>query len=100
MLDDAAAGEIRAMVYAYFAEECGVAVTTITDTTSIIEDLDGDSLMLLGLLKKVTQRYGVTVPLRDLGKYLMRRPAETIGDIVGLTASLVEHGDDIVNVDL
>lgn len=100
MLDETAVSEIRAMVHAYFADECGVDPSTLSDRTSIIEDLDGDSLMMLGLLKKVTQRYGVTLPLRDVGRYLMRRPAETLGDIVVLTAALVEHGDNIVNVDL
>lgn len=97
---DAARDEIRTMVYAYFAEECDVDLAEIRDETSIIEDLDGDSLMLLGLLKKATQRYGVTLPLKELGKYLMKKPADTIGDVVRLTNLLVEHGDNIVNIDV
>jgi hypothetical protein len=35
-----------------------------------------------------------------LGKHLMKKPANTIGEVLGLTFALVEHGDDIVNVDL
>lgn len=100
MLDDSEKAAIRLMVTSYFAAECDVDAASLQDSTSIIEDLDGDSLMLLGLLKQVTQRYGVTVPLKELGRLLMKRPAETIGAVVDMTVLLVEHGDNIVNTDL
>lgn len=100
MLADSTAAEVRALVCGYFAEECDVDPASVTDATSIVDDLDGDSLMLLGLLKQVTAKYGITVPLRDLGRYLMKRPAETIGDVIRLTNAIVEHRDDVVHVAL
>ncbi len=98
VLDETTRREIRDLVYGFFAEECDREVEKIADATDIIEELEGDSLMMLSLLRKVCTRYGITVELKTLGKHLMRKPTNTIGDIVGLTNALVEHGDGIVNV--
>lgn len=92
--------EIRDLVYGFFAEECDVEVSELSDDTNVMTDLEGDSLMLLSLLEKACRRYGIGVPLKVLGKHLMKKPAERIGDIVRLTTALVEHGDSIVNVEL
>lgn len=92
--------DVRELVYAYFAEECDVDTGEITDETHIIEELDGDSLMLLALLEKACQRYGISVELKAVGKHLMKRPANTIGDIVTLTMALVEHGDAILEAEI
>lgn len=97
-IDDQTRNDIRDLVYEFFAEECDVDRDSITDSTDIIEELEGDSLMMLSLLRKVCTKYGITVELKTLGKHLMRKPTNTIGDIVGLTNALVEHGDGIVNV--
>ena len=56
--------------------------------------------MMLSLLRNVCAQYGISVELKALGKHLMKQPANTIGDIMSLTNALVEHGDNIVNVDL
>ena len=85
------------MVYDYFAGECDIDRSRLTDQTDIIEELEGDSLMLLSLLESVRKKYGLSVELKTLGRHLMRRPAETIGQIVELTLAIVRHGDDIVN---
>ncbi|MFH1131304.1 MAG: acyl carrier protein [Pseudomonadota bacterium] len=92
--------DIRNLVYEFFAEECDVEPDSISDQTNIIEELEGDSLMLLALLEKASRKYGLTIQLKELGKHLMTQPAATIGDIIRLTNALVEHGDNIVNVNL
>lgn len=99
-IDAATEKEIRDLVYGYFADECGVKREELTDETNVIVDLEGDSLMLLALLEKACKRYGITVPLRALGKHLMKHSANRIGDIVRLTNALVEHGDHILDVEL
>jgi acyl carrier protein len=91
---------VRDLVYGYFAEECDVETSEITDESHIIEELDGDSLMLLALLERACKRYGITVELKAVGKHLMKKPANTIGDIVSLTMALVDHGDRILEADL
>ena len=100
MLDRNAAEEIRGIVYDYFSEECDRPKESIADTTNIIEELEGDSLMLLSLLEIIRKKYSLNVELKTLGRHLMKRPANTVGDIVNLTIAIVEHGDDIVNIDL
>lgn len=92
--------EVRQMVYGFFAEECGVAVESLRDDLRVIEDLDGDSLMLLSLLGAVCRRYGIKVELRTLGRHLMRKPAGTVGQVVTLTEALARHGDKILEIEL
>lgn len=92
--------EIRKVVYGYFADECDVDPQTITDNMNVIRDLEGDSLMLLSLLEVFRKKYDLSIDLKTLGKHLMRRPAETIGQIVELTTQIVRHGNDIINVEL
>jgi acyl carrier protein len=92
--------DIRSMVYTYFSQECGIPSDRLSDTIHIIEDLEGDSLMLLSLLETVRKKYGLAIELKTLGKHLMKKPVNTLGEVVALTLAIVEHGDNIVNVEL
>ena len=99
-LDRNTSEEIRRLVYEFFAEECDVPRERIADDTNIIADLEGDSLMLLSLLEMFRKRYGLTIELKTLARHLMKKPASTIGQVIALTALIVQHGNDIVLVDL
>lgn len=90
--------EIRNIVYDYFSEECDVDASEISDHTNIISDLEGDSVMLLSLLEIVRKKYNLTIELKALGKHLMKKPANTIGQVIDLTLNIVRYGNDIVNV--
>ncbi len=92
--------EIREMVFDFFAGECDVDRAELSDSTRIIEELEGDSLMFLSLLEKVRKRYGIGIDLKTLARHLMKKPAATIGQVVELSQAVVRHGDDIINLDL
>lgn len=99
-IDQQAERDIRELVYDYFASECDIDRSRLSDETDIIEELEGDSLMLLSLLESVRRKYGLSVELKTLGRHLMNKPANTIGQIVELTLAIVRHGDDIVSLEL
>ncbi len=92
--------EIIDLVYNYFSEECDILREEINDNTDVINDLEGDSLMLLSLVEMVRKKYGINIELKTLGKHLMKKPASTVGEIVNLTIAIVKHGDNIINVEL
>lgn len=92
--------EIRDLVFDYFSEECDVDRDELSDDTDIIEELEGDSLMLLSLLELVRKKYGLTIELKTLGKHLMDKPANSLGQVFQLTKAIIQHGNDIVNVQL
>lgn len=94
------AQEIRDMVFDFFAAECDKDRGELSESTNIIQDLEGDSLMFLSLLERVRKRYGIGVELKTLARHLMKKPASTLGQVVELSVAIVRHGDDIVNVDL
>ena len=99
-IDQATRDDIRAIVYDYFSEECDTPRERLSDATDIVSELEGDSLMLLALLDIFRKKYGLAIELKTLGKHLMKRPANTIGQVVELTVALVRFGNDIVNQEL
>lgn len=92
--------DIRDTVYDYFAEECEIDKDQISDDTDIMEELEGDSLMLLSLLEIFRKKYNLSIELKALGKHLMKKPANTVGQVIELTTQIVRHGDDILHVAL
>jgi acyl carrier protein len=99
-LDSATRKDIRSTVFAFFSEECDVAADTLTDETNIITDLEGDSLMLLSLLEIFRKKHQLTIELKTLGRHLMKKPANTIGQVIDLTENLVKYGDNILTAGL
>jgi len=99
-VDQETINEIRTTVYEYFSDECDVDISEISDETDVIGDLEGDSLMLLSLLEIFRKKYELSIELKTLGKHLMKKPADTVGQVIDLTVEIVRHGNDIVNVDL
>ena len=98
-LSDDAVREITQLVVDFFADECEVDASEITRETRVIEDLDGDSLMLLSLLETVRKKHELTIELKTLGGHLMKKPASTVGQVIDLTVAIVRFGDDIVTVE-
>ncbi len=87
--------EVKEIVFNFFADECEVDRGTLNDDTRIIEDLEGDSLMFLELLEIFKKKYGLTIGVESIGKYVMRHPADTIGKIVDLVLLIIQHGEKI-----
>ncbi len=87
--------EVRGLIYDFFSEECGREKSRISDSTSIIEELGGDSLMFLSLLELVKKKYRLEFQLKTLGKYLMKKPASTVGQVIDLTLLIIQHGEGI-----
>lgn len=99
-IDSTVEQDIRELVYEFFATECEVPRTELSDDVDIIETLEGDSLMLLSLLEMVRSKYGLSIELKTLGRHLMKKPANTVGEVIALSLAIVKYGDEIVNVDL
>ena len=90
--------EVRKIVYEFFSEECEVPIEDVRDTTNVIKDLEGDSLMFLELLEIFKKKYKLNVELKTVGKYVVKHPAETIGAIVTMTMLIIEHENKIADL--
>jgi len=91
--------EVREIVFDFFADECEVEVSEISDDSNIIADLGGDSLMFLALIEIFTKKYGQEVDLKTIGKYSIKHPVETIGELIEMQLKIIEHGNKIVEID-
>lgn len=91
--------EVKDIVYDFFAEECEVDISEINDNTSIIQDLDGDSLMFLELIEIFKKKYDLNIELKTVGKYSVKHPVETIGELIDMQILIIQHENDIVNID-
>jgi acyl carrier protein len=91
--------EVKEIVYDFFIEECEVERDSVNDDTRVIEDLEGDSLMFLELLEIFKKKYGLKVGVESIGKYVMKHPADTVGKVVDLILLIIEHGENISELD-
>jgi acyl carrier protein len=91
--------EVKEIVYAFFAEECEVDISTINDNTNIISDLEGDSLMFLELIEIFKRKYNLNIELKTVGKYVVKHPVETIGQLIDTQMLMIEHGNNIVTLE-
>lgn len=98
LVNDKIKEEVREIVYDFFAEECEVDVTKINDNSNIITDLDGDSLMFLALIELFTKKYGQDIDLKTIGKYSIKNPVETIGELIEMQLKIIEHGNKIIDL--
>ena len=90
--------EVKKVVYDFFAEECEVDISNLNDNTNIIKDIEGDSLMFLELLEIFKKKFDLNVELKTVGKYVVKNPAETIGDIIDTTILIIEHEEKIAEL--
>lgn len=99
LVNDKIKEEVREIVYDFFAEECEVDVTEINTDSNIITDLGGDSLMFLALIEIFTKKYDQEIDLKTIGKYSIKHPVETIGELIEMQLKIIEHGNNIIKLD-
>ncbi|HOY32033.1 MAG TPA: acyl carrier protein [Bacteroidales bacterium] len=91
--------EIKETVYSFFTEECEVDPAILNENTNIIRDIGGDSLMFLELIEIFKKKYSLNIELKTIGKYVVKHPVETIGQLIDMTLLIIEHENNIVNLD-
>ncbi len=91
--------EVREAVIAFFAEECETDTSQIHDHTNIIRDLDGDSLMFLELIEIFKKKYNLDIELKTIGKYAVKHPVQTIGQLIEMQLLVIEHENRLLELD-
>lgn len=97
-ITDTTRSEVKEIVYNFFAEECEVDKTTINEGTNIIRDLDGDSLMFLELIEIFKKKYNLDIELKTIGKYAVKHPVSTIGELIAMQMLIIEHENRLLEV--
>ncbi len=90
--------EVREIVIYFFADECEIDASEINDNTHIFDDLDGDSLMFLELIEIFKKKYNLNIELKTIGKYSMKNPVRTIGELISMQLLIIEHENEILNL--
>ncbi len=98
-ITDNTRNEVKETVYSFFIEECEVDASALNDQTNIIRDMDGDSLMFLELIEIFKKKYQLNIELKTIGKYVVKHPAETVGELIDMTMLIIEHENRIVNLE-
>jgi acyl carrier protein len=91
--------EVKEIVYHFFAEECEVDIASINDQTNIIRDINGDSLMFLELIEIFKKKYNLDIELKTIGKYAVKHPVETIGQLIDMQMLIIEHENHLLELD-
>jgi len=98
-INDYTRNEVKNIVYSFFAEECEVDKGQITDQTNIIKDLDGDSLMFLELIEIFKKKYNLEIELKTIGKYAVKHPVSTIGQLIDMQMLIIEHENRLLELE-
>ncbi len=91
--------EVKDSVYRFFAEECEADIAQINDGTNIIKDLDGDSLMFLELIEIFKKKYSLEIELKVIGKYAVKHPVATIGQLIDMQMLIIEHENHLLDIE-
>jgi len=91
--------EVKDVVYHFFADECEVDKAQINDQTNIIKDLDGDSLMFLELIEIFKKKYNLDIELKTIGKYAVKHPVSTIGQLIDMQMIIIEHENRLLELE-
>ena len=94
-LTDKIKEEVKEVIFRFFAEECEVDLSEINEDTNIFTDLDGDSLMFLELIEIFKEKYDLDIELKTIGKYSVKNPVKTIGELTDMQLLIIEHGNNI-----
>ena len=97
-ITDSIREEVRDVVFNFFAEECETELSELTDSTNIFTDIDGDSLMFLELIEIFKEKYDLDIELKTIGKYSVKNPVKTIGELIDMQLLIVEHGNKIETI--
>lgn len=97
-ITDKTRGEVKEIVMDFFAEECEMEMDEISEDSNIISDLDGDSLMFLELIEIFKKKYNLNIELKTIGKYAVKNPVQTIGELIDMQMLIIEHENDILDL--
>ena len=97
-ITDSTRGEVKDIVFNFFAEECEVDISRINESTNIITDLEGDSLMFLELIEIFKKKYNLNIELKTIAKYIVKHPVETIGQLIDTQMLMIVHENKIVEL--
>ncbi len=98
-IDEKTRNEVKNIVYNFFADECEVDKASINDQTNIIKDLDGDSLMFLELIEIFKKKYDLDIELKTIGKYAVKHPVSTIGQLIEMQMLIIEHENRLLDLE-
>ena len=90
--------EVKEVVLDFFAEECEIEVEEVSEDSNIISDLDGDSLMFLELIEIFKKKYNLNIELKTIGKYAVKHPVKTIGELIDMQMLIFEHENNILDL--
>ena len=97
-ITDKTRDEVKEIVFDFFAEECEIEIDEISEDSNIISDLDGDSLMFLELIEIFKKKYNLNIELKTIGKYAVKNPIQTIGELIDMQMNIIEHENNILDL--
>lgn len=97
-ITDKTRDEVKEVILDFFAEECEIEIDEISEDSNIVSDLDGDSLMFLELIEIFKKKYDLKIELKTIGKYSVKNPVQTIGELIDMQMLIVEHENKILDL--
>ena len=55
--------------------------------------------MFLELIEIFKKKYELNIELKTIGKYSVKHPVRTIGELIDMQLLIIEHENEIINID-
>lgn len=98
-ITDTTRQEVEEIVFRFFADECEADISSLNYNTNIINDIDGDSLMFLELIEIFKKKYNLDIELKTIGKYAVKNPVQTIGQLIEMQMLIIEHENALLELE-
>jgi acyl carrier protein len=85
-------GEIRQ----FLAEEFEIDPAEISDSTNIVDDLGGDSILFMEMIEEFKEKYDIDLEIRTIGMYMLKNPIYTFGETLNAIFEIIEKGEDLI----
>jgi acyl carrier protein len=80
----------------FLADEFEIDPTEITDDTSIVDDLGGDSILFMEMIEEFKEKYEIDLEVRTIGLYMLKNPVYTVAETLNAVYEIVEKGEDLI----
>jgi acyl carrier protein len=80
----------------FLADEFEIDPIEITDDTSIVDDLGGDSILFMEMIEEFKEKYEIDLEVRTIGLYMLKNPVYTVAETLNAVYEIVEKGEDLI----
>lgn len=96
-LTDQEKKEMAEEIKQFLSEELEIDVDEIKDETNLIDDLGADSILFLEMFEEFSEKFGIKLEVRTIGRYMIKNPVYTFKETMDAMFYVIEKGESLID---